>query len=332
MEHIVVTIKFPHELPYGLYSIGFTAVEDAPTQGAFVAHVGASHTVKILNPYPDARLLLEYKGPATLQASGISKIEAGVRNIGNENLTETRLHVTLSAGNTTQEAYSDRVTIPALEEKTVMIPFDINVPPGIYTIKLNSTKGEQEGATKQIQVGNPTVSITSIGKYSFEIPSITVGIKNTWQQPLTEGTLALTVYQPNTTRALFEASATSITLQPGENTVSLRVQKPRFLNDGMYPASLQVLAPPFYIGADTELEIKQSEVGRMLKDQQEAPPEEAWQYENVTLDQPRVMRVAKNKQLYAVILIIVIAIFLFSLAMLLRKKKEQNAQTQQDKT
>src|SRR5574342_445753 len=106
-EIVIVTIKFPDELPYGLYSISFTAEENAPTKGAFVAHVGTSHTVKVLNPYPGAKALIEFRGPEKVKSAG-SNIDVYLRNIGEEDFEDARLQATLKALNYTKEIFSDR--------------------------------------------------------------------------------------------------------------------------------------------------------------------------------------------------------------------------------
>src|SRR5574341_468194 len=49
-QKAIVRIKLPEDLPYGQYNVGFTVVDAAARAGAFVAHVGASHSVAILNP------------------------------------------------------------------------------------------------------------------------------------------------------------------------------------------------------------------------------------------------------------------------------------------
>lgn len=326
-EIVVITIKFPGELPYGLYSITFTAVEDAPTQGAFVAHVGTSHTVKVIHPYPGERALLEFRGPEKVNSQG-SRIEVNVRNIGEQDIEDARLQAVIKILNYTKEVFSDRFTIPALEEKLVAIPLELGLPAGFYNLTLNMTRGAHEGAVTQIQVGEPNVKIINIHAHSFEHSNVDVELFSTWLQTIPEATLALKVYKPETKRALFEASAAGITLQPGKNTVNLRIIKPQFLDNGQYPANLQILSPPFYFGAEGELEVNLTEVGRMIKGQ--APDsEEPWLYENVTIDQPRLMRIAQNKQLFLLVLVVAVAIFLFSIAMLFRKKRETNAQTPQ---
>jgi hypothetical protein len=323
-EIVVVTIKFPDELPYGLYSISFTAEENAPTQGAFVAHVGTSHTVKVINPYPGAKALLEFRGPEKVKHSG-SRIEINVRNIGEEDLEDARLQATLTSLNYTKEIFSDRFTVPALSETLVRIPLELDLPYGFYTLNLNTTRGDHEGISTQLQLGEPSAKIKKINPHSFEHSNIELEVFNNWMQPLSQGTLALTIYKPGTKISLFEASATGITLQPGKNTVQLRIMKPRFLDNGKYPANLQILTPPFYLGAEGELEVKLTDIGKMLKDQP-VPTDAAWQYENVMLDQPRMVKVANNKQLYLIVLVLVIAIFLFSVAMLFRKRRDTNAQ------
>lgn len=324
-EVIVVTIKFPDELPYGLYSISFTAEENAPTQGAFVAHVGTSHTVKVINPYPGIKTLLDFRGPEKISQTG-SRIEVNARNIGKQDLEDARLQATLNSLNYTKEIFSDRFTVPALSEKLVAVPIDVDLPPGFYTLTLNTTRGAHEGITTQLQIGAPSVKIMNVHSHSFEHSNVEVEVFSDWLQPLTQGTLALTIYRPNTRDSLFEASASGITLQPGKNNLQLRIMKPRFLDNGKYQANLQILAPPFYFGAEGELEVNLTDIGKMLKDQP-AAIEEPWQYENVALDQPRMVKVAKNKQLYSIILIVAIAIFLFSVAMLFMKRRDANAQT-----
>ncbi len=320
-EKIYVTIKFPEELAYGMFSITFTVVEDSPVVGAFVAHVGATHTVKVLHPYPTGTPLIEFRGPNLLGASGLSNIQAAVRNIGNTDIQEKKVYAKLIQGNITAEAYSERITIPPLEEILVTVPFNIDVPPGMYMLQVGMT-GVKDFTEIKMQVGNPTVKIDKIEKFSNEDQTIKLTVTNNWLQPLTEGTLALTIY-PNkeSKNGLFEAAATSITLQPGKNTLQLKIQKQKFLRDGIYPASLQVLTPPFYLGADGELEAKLTEIGKMLAEQ--TPKEqEAWQYEQVALDPTRVQATGKNKKLLALVLVVAIAMFLFSLAMIMRRRQD----------
>ena len=311
-------------------SIVFTVTENAAVTGSFVAHVGASHTVKILNPYPTGTAVLDFKGPKSFQASGTANIQLGVRNIGRTDIEETRIHTLLTDGNKIQEVYSDRITVPALEEKEITIPFPIKVSEGMYELEINNSKA-LESVKIPIQVGNPKVTIEKIEKHSSENQMIQLTIANKWNKPLPDATLGLTVESPEDKTTLFEASSLA-TLMPGENIVSLRIMKPKYLKNGLYPADLQVLSPPFYTGASGEFQVELTEVGKMIQ-QQGTPIEQAWEYKAVPVDMPRVQKVAKAKQLLAVVLIVAIAIFLFSLAMLFRKRQEPNEkQTQTPQT
>jgi len=320
VEKFAITIKLPNKLSYGVHSITLTVSENAPVVGAFVAHVGASHTVKIINLYPEGKPLLEFRGPKSFSASGNVNIEVSVKNIGRTDLANMSILGILTDGVNKNQFSSERAEIPSGEEKLITIPYTVRVPPGMYELQLEA---KNSGVTNiKMQVGGPVVTIEKIEKWSTEQPTVTLTVNNEWKENLTEGTLALTTYDKNK-KPLFEASATGITLTPGKNNLTLRIQKPKYLDDGTYAASLQVLTPPFYIGAEGELEVALTEVGRMIKAQHEKEPEAEWSYEQVALDQPRAQKTVKNNNIVWAILAVAIAIFLFSLAMILRKRREE---------
>jgi len=331
-EKVIIRIKFPEELPYGEYNVGFTVVENAAVSGAFVAHVGASHGVKILNPYPQGKASIEYKSPQQFPGEGTSNMEIGVRNIGRTDLEDIRVRAVLSNNMSTQETYSERLTIPALEGKNIIMPIKITVPPGHYTLQISTPRSDKT-AEINLPVGNPTLKIDKITPFSAEHQSLEMTITNDWPEPFT-ATLGAQVQDPKDKHTLFEGTNLNTVINPGKNVVTLRLLNQGYLQNGLYPVTLQALSPPYLMGAHGELEVKLTELGQIILDQRDKEPEiNAWEYQQVALDAPRVQKVAKDKQIFALVLVVAIAIFLFSLAMIFRKRREiQQNDTQKPET
>ncbi|HLF54826.1 MAG TPA: hypothetical protein VI612_03840 [Candidatus Nanoarchaeia archaeon] len=319
---VTIKVNLPDKMPYGLFGISFAAVDNAAVGGSFVAHVGVTNTVHIFNPYPTGTPHFEYKGPDSLPDLDVAELDLFIRNLGKTDLTDINIHAALLNGNTTaSETYSDDISIPALQNTNLKLPFKIKAPSGLYKLRIDS---KNKFIERYIQVGAPKVDIARIEKFSTDDWAVVMTLVNNWNKPLTEGTIAAIIKDPVTGAKLSEASATYITLQPGNNTITLRANDNQ-LPTGLLPVDLQILSPPYYITAVGEIEVEQGALGQMLEGKPLDTGE--WITQLIAIDQPRMELVNKNKQLIGVLITLAIAIFLFSIAMLFRKRPENESET-----